>query len=116
MTPLSMTSLIVPVMPGIVTELTDAPGGTSTIVGMRWPVTRTTVTECSCAEAGIAATPRPTVAAMSAIMPFRRFILSTRPPARLTAHPARASPANTDAPGLAPHATEWHMPLQLEND
>ena len=112
-TPLSMICLIVPVMPGIVTWLTGVPGGTSTWTWMRWPVIRTTVTECSSAEAGIAATPRPAVAAMSAMIPFRLFILSTRPPARLAAHPRAMT--MSDAPGQGPHATEWHMPLQLEN-
>ena len=48
--PLSMTCLIVPVMPGIVTWLTGVPGGTSTVAWMRSPVIRTTVTECSSAR------------------------------------------------------------------
>ena len=88
--PLSMTSEIVPVTPGTLTWLTGVPGGTSTVASMRSPVIRTTVTECSSAAAGIAATPRPAVAAISAMMPFRRFMLIPRPPAHPTAHPARA--------------------------
>ena len=87
--PLSMTSLIVPVMPGIWSWLTGVPGGMSTWTSTRWPVISTTVTECSSAEAGIAATPRPAVAAISAMMPFRRFILGTRPLTRLAAPNAR---------------------------
>jgi hypothetical protein len=69
--PWSMTSLMGPETPGIWTEPTDAPGGTSTVVWMRTPVTRTTVTECSWAAAGSAAKPRPTTAAASAKIPFR---------------------------------------------
>ena len=78
--PLSMTCLIVPVMPGICTWLTGVPGGTSTVTWMRSPVIRTTVTECSSALAGIAAMPRPAVAAISAMMPFRLFIVEYASP------------------------------------
>src|SRR5205085_7483142 len=56
--PLSMTCLIGPLMPGMLTWLTGVPGGTSTVVWTRTPETRTTVTEWSWAAAGIAATPR----------------------------------------------------------
>ena len=77
-----MICAIAPVMPGIEIEETGVPGGTSTVLVMRWPETSTTVTECSSAWAGSAAMPRPTEATITAMIPFRLFISSTRPPAR----------------------------------
>ena len=80
--PLSMICAIAPVMPGTTICEAGVPGAISTVLVMRWPVTRTTVTECSSAAAGSAATPRPTVATITAMISFRLFISSTRPPAR----------------------------------
>ena len=78
--PLSMICEIAPVMPGIEICETGVPGGTSTVRVMRSPVTRTTVTECSSALAGSAATPRPTVATITAMIPFRLFIFEYASP------------------------------------
>ena len=82
-TPLSMICEIVPVMPGIEICETGVPGGTSTVRVMRSPVMRTTVTECNSALAGSAATPRPTVAAITAMIPFRLFIFEYASPRAL---------------------------------
>ena len=118
-TPLSMICEIVPVMPGIEIDETGVPGGTSTVRVMRSPVIRTTVTECNSALAGSAATPRPTVAAITAMIPFRLFIFEYASPRALLRIDLRAFRRRGCDSSTRPrddrHATEWLVHLQLEN-
>ena len=116
--PLSMICAIAPVMPGTTICEAGVPGAMSTVLVMRWPVTRTTVTECNSAAAGSAATPRPTVATITAMITFRLFISSTRPPARCYASSRAFRRRGCDSstrPRDVSHATEWLQVLQLEN-
>ena len=106
-----MICAIAPEMPGTWIWLAGVPGATSTVRVMRSPVTSTTVTECSSAAAGSATTPRPTVATITAMIPFRLFILKYASPRAFL----RICSAFARAPGQAGHATERLVPLQLEN-
>ena len=73
----------------------------STVVVIRWPVTRMTVTECSSAAAGSAQTPKPIVAATSTGISFRRFICYASPPAYVALSVRHAGATiGFSAPGL----------------
>ena len=60
--------------PGIWSEPTEAPGGTSTVIVSVCPVTSVTETRCSSAEAGTTTTPNSAAAASAMTTGFRRLI------------------------------------------